>query len=145
MTEPHWKNLPSGPQLRRVIAERLGWHLRKIWVGSAGVEYDLLIYDNDDRLAYQREITAAELENEAAAIDETWSAAMEDENCPRWDEDAVEALDLAFGMAHQISQDGDTIRVWVKSAEFSGEAETKALAAVRAWLAATENDPAYFH
>lgn len=145
MTEPHWRHLPAGAALRRIVAERLGWHLRKVWVGSAGIEYDFLIYDNDDRLVYQREIRAADLEDEGAAVDQTWLYAMEDEACPRWDQDLDEARDLAFGMDQRIWQAGSTMYAWVKSSQYAGEADTQPLAVVRAWLAATQDDPTYFH
>lgn len=135
-----WKSLPAGPHLRRIIAQRLGWHMRKVWVGSGGIEYDYLIYNNDDHLVYQREITRAELQNEQAAEDRTWLEAMQHENCPLWDEDLDEALDLAYGLKHDIHQSNGTYRAWVGSSQFTGEADSQPLAVVRAWLAATEDD-----
>lgn len=144
MSEPHWKDLPAGHELRQLVALRLGWHMRKIPVGSNGIEYDFFIYDNDDRIVYQREITARDLENEQAAVEQTWLAAMEDNNCPRWDEELSEALDLAYGMERHVWHENGRALAWVKSEAFTAGAETESLAVVRAWLAATENDPAYF-
>ena len=145
MTDNHWSKLPPGPQLRRIIAERLGWHMRKIPVGHEGIAYDYLIYDNNDRFIYQREAKPDELENEATIIDQTWMAAVQDDECPPWDEDLSEALDLAYGMEREIWQENGTVYAWVKSTDYPAEADTEPLAVVRAWLAATADDPAYFH
>lgn len=145
MTEPIWKSLPPGPELRRIIAERRGWHIRKIPVGSGGVAYDHFVYDNDDRIAYHRAIMSSHVADEEMAYTQTWLEAMNDPDCPRWDEDLAEALDLAYGMEREIWQDNGNILAWVKSPAFAASADTEPLAVVRAWLAATENDPAYFH
>jgi hypothetical protein len=145
VTEPIWKSLPSGPELRRIVAERRGWHIRKIWVGSGGVEYDHYVYDNDDRIAYHREIKSGDATEDEAAFTQTWLEAMNDPDCPRWDEDLTEALDLAYGMQREIRQENGTVHAWVKSSTFTAAADTEPMAIVLAWLAATEDDPAYFH
>jgi hypothetical protein len=133
-----WKNLPAGPELRYLIAQRLGWHMRKIWVGSNGIEYDYMIYNNDDHLVYQREITAADLEDEPAAEWATWLAAMDDEDMPLWDEDPDETIDLTYGLDYAVRAENGLFIAWVQSEAHTGTAETEALAIVRAWLAATE-------
>jgi hypothetical protein len=140
-----WKNLSAGPALRRVVAERLGWHMRKVWVGSGGIAYDFFVYDQDDRIVYHHAVTADAMQNEPTAIDTAWLGAMQDENCPRWDEDLEEALDLAYGMAHKVWSEGVVYHAWVKSDTFSAQATTAPLAVVRAWLVATADDPAFFH
>ena len=145
MTEPAWKNLPAGPELRRIIAERRGWHIRKIPVGSGGVDYDHYVYDNDDRIAYHRAIMSGDEMDDETAFAQTWLEAMNDPDCPRWDEDLAEALDLAYGMERDIRQENGRVHAWVKSLSFNAAADTEPLAVVRAWLAATEDDPAYFH
>ncbi|MGQ9887712.1 MAG: hypothetical protein ACUVSX_04395 [Aggregatilineales bacterium] len=73
----------ASPELRRLVAQRLGWHMRKVWVESRGVEYDYIVYDNNDRYIFQQKITAADLQDEAAAAEAVWLAAMRDDNCPR--------------------------------------------------------------
>jgi hypothetical protein len=133
-----WQNLPAGPQLRQIIAERLGWHMRKIPVGSNGIAYDYLIYNNDDHLMYQREIAANDLTDEAAHIAQTWLAAMNDPDCPRWDEDIQEAHDLAYGRAYAVQPTPDGFTAWVQSPDYTGTGTTKALALARAWLASTD-------
>lgn len=133
-----WQHLPAGPELRHIIAERVGWHMRKIWVGSNGIEYDYLIYNNDDHLMYQREIAAGEQADEAALVQQTWLEAMSDLDCPLWDEDIAEARELAYGLDFAIEPNGNTFTAWVQSREFTGTGPTEALALVRAWLAATE-------
>lgn len=145
MSTAPWRQLPAGPALRRIIAERLGWHMRRVWVSSDGVEYDCFVYDHEDRIVYHQALTADDLTNEQAAIERIWHAAMQDENCPLWDEDPDEAQDLAYGMMRKVWRENGSIYAWVRSTEFTGEAESEPLAIVRAWLAATENDPAYFH
>jgi hypothetical protein len=135
-----WKTLLAGPHLRRIIAERLGWHMRKVWVGSGGIEYDYLVYNNDDHLVYQSEITADDLADEQTAEDQTWLEAMQDEDCPLWDHDFEEALDLAYGLEYNLIETEGIYSAWVKSSQYTGEAETKPLALVRAWLAATEDE-----
>ena len=133
-----WHTLPAGPELRRIIAERHGWHMRKTWVGSGSVEYDYLIYNEDDMLMYQREISGAEAADAAQAESMTWLAAMREEDCPRWDEDLTEALDLIYGLDHAVEVQDGQHHAWVEALEHRGVAETQALALVRAWLAATE-------
>jgi hypothetical protein len=128
-----------------MIAERRGWHIRKIPVGSGGIAYDHYVYDNDDRIAYHRAIPASDATEDEAAFAQTWLEAMNDPDCPRWDEDLAEALDLAYGMEREIRQEDDRVYAWVKSSAFSALADTEPLAIVLAWLAATEDDPAYFH
>ena len=145
MTESSWQDLPAGPHLRRVIAQRLGWHLRKNPVGVNGIAYDYLVYNNDDHIVYQREITAEDLQDEEVITNQTWLEAMSDEDCPRWDEDSAEARDLVYGMDHKIWQVDGRVSAWVKSDSFTGSGDTESLALVRAWLAATEDDPAFFH
>jgi hypothetical protein len=145
VTEPLWKNLRPGPELRRIIAERLGWHIRKIPVGSGGVAYDHFVYDNDDRIAYHRAVGTQDTTSDEAAFTQTWLEAMNDPDCPRWDEDLSEALELAYGMERKVWQHNGSVQAWVKSPSFTAAAETEPLAVVRAWLAATEDDPAYFH
>ncbi|MBZ0299167.1 MAG: hypothetical protein K8J31_05480 [Anaerolineae bacterium] len=145
MTDYPWSTLPAGPTLRRIVAERLGWHIRKIWVGSGGVEYDLFVYDHDDRIAFHYALTKDHLADEQAAVDQAWHEAMEDEDCPRWDEDLAEALDLAYGMDRSVGPEDSMFRAWVRSDEFSATAATEPLAVVRAWLRATDDDPAFFH
>jgi hypothetical protein len=137
---PSWNTLPVGPQLRRLIAERLGWHMRKVWVGSGGIEYDYLVYNNDDHLIYQREITADDLADEQTAEDQTWLEAMQHEDCPLWDQDLDEALDLVYGLEYRIDESNGVFRAWVESPQYPGEAEAKPLALVRAWLTATEDE-----
>lgn len=145
MTEPIWKNLAPGPELRRIVAERLGWHIRKIPVGSGGVAYDHFVYDNDDRIAFHRAIATEDNSEDTAAYTQTWLEAMNDPDCPRWDEDLAEALDLAYGMERTIQHENGHVSAWVKAPAYGAIAATESLAVVRAWLAATEDDPAFFH
>ena len=145
MTEPIWKSMLPGPELRRIIAERRGWHIRKIPVGSGGVDYDHFVYDNDDRIAYHRAVESGDEADDETAFTQTWLEAMNDPDCPLWDEDLAEALDLAYGIEREIWQENGSIQAWVKSPAFIASANTEPLAVVRAWLAATEDDPAYFH
>lgn len=126
--------MPPGPKLRRLIAERLGWHMRKVWVGSRGVEYDYIVYDNDDRRVFQQEITAADLQNEPAAAEAVWLAAMDDDNCPRWDENLNDATWLVVGHDYKIWREGDRFCAWVSMPEHAACASTEALALVQAWL-----------
>jgi hypothetical protein len=136
-----WQALPAGPELRCFIAERRGWHMRKIWVGSGGVEYDFLVYNNDDMLVFQREIDAAALADETQAERQTWLSAVNDDDCPRWDEDLDEAKDLVYGMDHNIQAQGEAFTAWVIAPDHSASGPTQALALVRAWLLVTEKQP----
>ncbi|MBZ0291901.1 MAG: hypothetical protein K8L99_04965 [Anaerolineae bacterium] len=129
-----WQNLPSGPALRHQIARSAGWHMRKIPVSTNGVEYDFFIYDNDDRLAYHREVTSADLENEAQTEDETWLAAMEDEDTPRWDEDLDDALWLIDRNPYKLWQSEDQFHAWVGEEQYAAQGDTEPLALIRAWL-----------
>ncbi len=133
-----WKNLSPGPELRRIIAHRLGWHMRKIWVGTGEIEYDFLVYNNDDHLVYQREVSASDMANEDTITEHTWIEAMNDEDCPRWDENLEDTLDLTYGMDSDIQANGSIYRAWVKSPQFAAEAPTKPLALAYAWLEATD-------
>lgn len=134
-------NTLTGPALRRTIAERLGWHMRKIWVGSRGVEYDFIIYDNDDRHVYQQEITTVDLQNEQDTVDVVWIAAMSDENCPRWDENLNEATWLVIGHDYKIWREDDLVCAWVGTPEHKASGATEALALVRAWLLWVSTSP----
>ncbi len=134
-----WQELPAGPELRQIIAERLGWHIRKIWVDSHGIDYDYLVYNNDDHLMYQREIASGEALGEATITKQVWQAAMKDPDCPRWDEDVAEARDLAYGLDYHIQPTVAGFTAWVKSPEYVGQAHTEALALVRAWLATPDS------
>lgn len=134
-----WHTLAAGPELRRLVAERLGWHMRKTWVGTSSVEYDYLIYNEDDMLMYQREIGSAEASDAQQAETDTWLEAMRDEDCPRWDEDLLDARDLVYGLDHAIEQQDGQYHAWVDAPQHQGAAPTEALALVRAWLTATEN------
>ena len=133
-----WQNLSPGPELRRIIADRLGWHMRKTWVGTGEIEYDFLVYNNDDHLVYQREVNPTDMANEDAITEQTWLDAMNDEDCPRWDENLEDALDLTYGMSSDIKENGSAYHAWVKSPEFTAQAPTKPLALVYAWLEATD-------
>ncbi len=130
--------MPASPELRRLVAERLGWHMRKVWVGSRGVEYDYIVYDNNDRHIFQQEITAADLQDEPAAAEAVWLAAMRDDNCPRWDEDLNDATWLVVGQDYKIWREGDRACAWVGTPEHAACAATEALALVRAWLLFTQ-------
>ena len=134
-----WQNLPAGSELRQFIARRAGWHMRKIWVGSRGIEYDFIVYDNDDRMIYQREITADDLRNEEKAAHEVWLAAMEDDETPRWDEDVADALWLIDRTPRQSWQENGQFHVWVGTEQYSAHGETESLALMRAWLAWAED------
>ena len=134
----NWQNLSAGPELRQIIAERLGWHMRKTPVGSNGIAYDYLIYNNDDHLMYQREIATHEQADEATLTAQTWLAAMSDPDCPRWDEDIEEARDLTYCTDYAVQQTPDGFAAWVRSPEYTSTAPTEALALARAWLASTE-------
>lgn len=133
-----WKDLAPGPALRRIIAERRGWHIRKILVGSGDIAYDYFVYNEDDMLVYQREITNDDLADEAGAEQVTWLQAMDDEDCPRWDEDLDEAEYLVYGLDYDIRAHEGHFHAWVTAPEHSGTGASEALALVRAWLAATE-------
>ena len=138
-----WQNLPAGSELRQFIARRAGWHMRKIWVGSRGIEYDFIVYDNDDRMIYQREITANDLRNEEKTAHEVWLAAMEDDETPRWDEDVADALWLIDRTPRQSWQDNGQFHAWVGTEQYSARGETEPLALMRAWLAWTEDHSAF--
>ena len=129
-----WQHLPPGPELRRKIAQSAGWHMRKIPVSSGGVAYDFFIYDNDDRLAFHREITPDDLQDEDQAITETWLAAMQDEDTPRWDEDLEDALWLIDKKPHQTRLENGSYQAWVSTEDYQGQGETEPLALMRAWL-----------
>lgn len=132
--QAHWKDLPAGPQLRRIIVDALGWHMRKIWVGSRGIEYDFLVYDQYDRLVYQRAIMPEDLENEDQTTEDVWMEAVQDEECPLWDEDLDEAEDIVFRYPYKVWEADGIASAWVHAPEFTAQAETPALALVRAWL-----------
>ncbi len=133
-----WRNLPEGVELRYLIAERAGWHMRKIWVGSRDVEYDFIVYDNDDRMIYQREITAEDLQEEEKTIHEVWLSAMEDEDTPRWDDNLEDALWLIDRTPYQSWQTDRQFQAWVGAKQYSAQGETEPLALMRAWLAWAE-------
>jgi hypothetical protein len=120
-----------------VIAERLGWHMRKIRVGSRGIEYDYIVYDSDDRYVYQQEITAADLDDEPGTAASVWLAAMTGDNCPRWDENLNDATWLVIGLDYKIWREADRACAWVGTPQYSACAAAEALALVRAWLAYT--------
>lgn len=134
----NWRELSPGPELRRIIAERLGWHMRKVWVGSGGVEYDYIVYDDADRFVYQREMTKGDLIDEQAATDAVWREAVESDESPHWDSNDNDAMWLIVNGEYKLWQTGDTHHAWVESADFSGSGPTEALAIVRAWLAYME-------
>lgn len=123
-----------GPALRCAIAQCLGWHLRKIRVGSRGIEYDYVIYTHDDRRIYQQEMTAADLSDEQAAAAAVWHAAMNSENCPRWDENLNDATWLVVGLDYKIWREGDRACAWVGAPQHAACAAAEALALARAWL-----------
>lgn len=130
----HWKDLPAGPALRRIIVDALGWHMRKILVGSRGIEYDFLVYDQYDTIVYQRAITAEGMANEAQTTEDVWMEAVQDSECPRWDEDLDEAEDIVFRYEYKVWEADGQAFAWVHSPAFTAQAETPALALVRAWL-----------
>lgn len=134
MTSSEWLQLPAGPALRRIVAQRLGWHMRKIWVGSNGVEYDFIVYDNDDRYIFQREISPGEAQDDQAATDRTWLEAMNDEAVPRWDEDLNEARWLIGAADHRVWMENGMAHAWVGAAQHQTQADSESLALVRAWL-----------
>ena len=136
----HWQDLPAGPELRVVIAQRLGWHMRQAWVGSNGIEYDYLIYNDADHLVYQREISSDDQSDEETLTSQTWLAAMNDPDCPRWDEDVTEVRDAIFGQDFEVQKTPTGYVAWVNSPTHEATAATEALALVKAWLAATEDD-----
>ncbi len=128
------RDMPSGPALRRVIAARLGWYMRKIQVGSRGVEHDYVVYDGDDRRVYQQEITAADLADEQAAAAAVWLAAMSSDNCPRWDENLNDATWLVVGLDYKIWREAGHAWAWVGTPAHAASAADEALALARAWL-----------
>lgn len=132
--QAHWKNLPAGPPLRRIIADALGWHMRKIWVGSRGIEYDFLVYDQYDTIVYQRAIMPEDLHDEEATTEDVWLAAVQDEDAPFWDEDLDEAEEIVFRYPYKVWEENGGAIAWVHSEAFTAQAETPALALVRAWL-----------
>lgn len=138
------QTLPPGPELRRIIAQRTGWHMRKVFVGSQGIEYDFIVYDNDDRMIYLREITAEDLHDEDATTRRVWLEAMNDEECPRWDEDTEDALWLIDQTPYQVSATNGQFNAWVGQTACAGSADVEALALMRAWLAWTDLNPTGF-
>lgn len=128
------RDMPSGPALRRVIAARLGWYMRKIQVGSRGVEHDYVVYDGDDRRVYQQEITAADLADEQATAAAVWLAAMSSDNCPRWDENLNDATWLVVGLDYKIWREAGRAWAWVGTPAHAASAADEALALARAWL-----------
>lgn len=139
----NWQTLSPGPALRCQVARTAGWHMRKIPVGTDGV-YDFFIYDNDDRIAYHREITSADLENITQAEDETWLAAMQDEDTPRWDEDMDDALWLIDRNPYQLWQADGRFHAWVGEKQYAAQGETEPLALIRAWLAWADEHLNYY-
>lgn len=134
MTGTEWLQLPAGPALRRIVAQRLGWHMRKIWVGSNGVEYDFIVYDNDDRYIYQREITPEEAQEDSSATESTWLEAMNDDAVPRWDEDLNDARWLVGAAKYQVWVEDGMAHAWVGADHHRAQADSESLALVRAWL-----------
>lgn len=136
-----WRTLPPGPQLRRIIAEHKGWHMRKIWVGSGGVEYDYIVYDEGDRYIHQCELSKEDLSDPESAEARVWLEAMESDECPRWDEHDNDAMWLIVQGEYKLWQDGGMHHAWVSAPEYNGSGPTEALAISRAWLAWTEVNP----
>jgi hypothetical protein len=128
------QTLPAGVELRRQIAIKAGWHMRKIWVGSRGIEYDFIIYDNDDRMIYQREITAEDLKDERLVTESVWLEAMADDETPRWEENIEDALWLIDRTPYNLQQNDHGYHAWVGAEHYSATAGTQPLALLRAWL-----------
>ena len=139
-----WQTMKPGPELRRIIAQRIGWHMRKVYVGSQGIEYDFIVYDNDDRMIYLREIKPEDLQDEEATTHAVWLEAMKNEDSPRWDEDVDDALWIIDQTPYSVQHTNGQFNAWVGEAAYTGSAEAEALALMRAWLTWTDHHPTGF-